>query len=93
MSVVSWMLLGAFVALGVAHAIVDGLRRKLRADLAKVGVVGVVLPSHHDRRTCGCPELGPPFVCRQCRRLVPACFGADDDLASFCDDCVREGPF
>lgn len=31
--------------------------------------------------------LGKTYVCRGCKRRVPACFGASDDMPNHCDDC------
>jgi hypothetical protein len=34
---------------------------------------------------CACGGCGGAFICEQCSRVVPWCFGGDDD--ELCDDC------
>lgn len=46
--------------------------------------------------SCTCGPFGvcqPPeavYVCAWCRRAVPWCFGAGDDMPEVCDDCWSE---
>lgn len=40
--------------------------------------------------TCGgslCGKDNRTYVCEVCRREVPWCFGAADDMPDACDDC------
>jgi hypothetical protein len=34
-----------------------------------------------------CHCKGQRYTCRGCKRFVPYCFGADDELPNHCDDC------
>jgi hypothetical protein len=42
----------------------------------------------HVRQICG-PDK-KTYVCAWCRRSVPWCFGADNDMPLVCDDCWAE---
>lgn len=70
------------------------LARVQTAKCEQLNVVPDVFPVQHGDG-CGCEgELYPYFVCAECNRLVPHCFGAyegpGDYLNECCDDCAQE---
>lgn len=44
-------------------------------------------PGYSQERGCAPHEY---FQCDRCLRIVPYCFGCDDDLFDVCDDCWAE---
>lgn len=82
-------------------AALDGTPARSRLPFAQPVITvhrdadGEIVDVSHSLGGCGLPLL--VYACPGCKRLVPWCFGAADDMPDHCDDCwsvahVKETP-